>query len=381
MSHYAARRTGRLWIADFTTLPPGACPALPGMLAHTRASGATVQTGTSAIVSGLGTDVAGIGRALDADALGLVIEEARTNECPVSDPYTWSRSDASATHAIGPDGAVSALEITDSSATGLGYAVRDITKSTPSAVYTGSQWYCDVSGAVNTKIGVNPNNTVGGMLVTRPIPAGWRRNVGTGAVSSTPSGNFVVIPAYPGVADVGAARFAFAQFELGSFATEAIPTTGAAATRSGARLFHPHASILTDRGRLGIELRVRPKFSSAQASPYLWRFGVNSYCYYSIGVGLRVTVAGASDVLIGSTPAWSAGDTLDLWIAAGNGATETAIRVNGGAVTRSSDATRRAALPLTGALDLLGYAASAVCSSRVERLATYAQGCRPGWAS
>jgi len=390
MSHYAARRTGRLWIADFTTLPPGACPALPGMLAHTRASGATVQTGTSAIVSGLGTDVAGIGRALDADALGLVIEEARTNECPVSDPYTWSRSDASATHAIGPDGAVSALEITDSSATGLGYAVRDITKSTPSAVYTGSQWYCDVSGAVNTKIGVNPNNTVGGMLVTRPIPAGWRRNVGTGAVSSTPSGNFVVIPAYPGVADVGAARFAFAQFELGSFATEAIPTTGAAATRSGARVWHPYAPMLVDRGRLSMEIRFRPKGARSQYPAAKGLFfvpgGPYDQSYVSAGGGLVVQIAGASWTHSTALD-WAANDVVDLWLEAGGGAMQSVMkyRRNGGSVTTLVSSAPQASIDVAGGyqrqIDLLNFSNTLHFSSRVERLATYAQGCRPEWAS
>jgi hypothetical protein len=194
------------------------------------------------------------------------------------------------------------------------------------------------------------------------------------------SGVFLDLRDGAGVNSAVAYYVAAAQIELGAYATEAIPTAGATATRAGARLFHPYPSILADRGRLGIEMRMRPKFSSTQASPYLWRFGVNSYCYYSVGVGLRVTVAGASDVLIGTAPAWSAGDTLDVWIAAGNGGTETAMRVNGGALSRSSDATRRAALPVSGALDLLGYNASSVCSSRVERIATYAQGCRPGWA-
>lgn len=375
-AHYAYRRTGRLWVADFTALPAGACAQLPGMLSHTRASGATVQTGTSTVVSGLGTDVAGIGRALDADALTLVLDEARTESLlqssQINTPWALDTGTVVAlNNDTAPDGTLTADRANLAGAAN-GKGVYQLISGASGSYW--HSWWLRSDAAIS--VGLADAGT--GVAVQKSIGTTWSR-VGASLASG---GGYAGLWLQKAAAQPSSLVWAaMGSVQSGAFDTEVIPTTGATATRSGARLFHQYASILTDRGRLGIELRFRPKFASTQASPYLWRFGVNSYCYYSIGVGLRVTVAGASDVLVGTAPAWSAGDTLDIWVAAGNGGTETAMRVNGGTVSRSSDATRRGALPVTGALDLLGYAASSVCSSRVERIATYAQGCRPGWAA
>jgi hypothetical protein len=100
---------------DFTTLPPGPAATLPGGLILRRASAATVQTGSSTVITaGIGPDVARIGRASDADPYALVFEEARTNLVPDSrnlGASSWMASSMTTLTldaAVGPDGVASA---------------------------------------------------------------------------------------------------------------------------------------------------------------------------------------------------------------------------------------------------------------------------------
>ena len=104
-----------LWSADFTALPAGAAPTLPASLVLRRASAATVQTGTSTVVTqGIGPDIARIGRPTDADPLGMIIEEGRTNliadgrDLGTARWQAGSAATVTLNVSIGPDGANSA---------------------------------------------------------------------------------------------------------------------------------------------------------------------------------------------------------------------------------------------------------------------------------
>lgn len=396
LAHYGARRSGRLWVADFTALPAGACSALPAMLLHTRGSGATVQTGTSSVVVGLGTDVAGIGRALDADALGLVLEESRTNAVPFARDTTgagWSAgsSTTETTAQTGPDGAAAA---TRSQVLSGGFSRFCAVGSRPAGSYAVSLWVSRPAGSAASQWSTVYNAATAWERAEAPtVGAAWQRR---SLVLANPATNAIGIVPTDARASTGYGGVAAAaqdlthdlhQIEAGSFATEAIVTSGAAATRAGARLWHPYSAIVADRGRIGLELTLQPKGATTDysADPYLWRASANNYATISKADGKVTIVIAGSSYTTASGFTWAAGDSVDLWIEAGGRAMQSVVKMrkNGGAVTvLGTSPSPQAALPVNGTLDILqNGSAAAVLSCRARKLATYASGSRPGWAA
>lgn len=388
---------GPFFLADFTTLPAGAAASLFG-LSHTRGSGATVQTGEATIATGLGTDVAGIGRALDADPLGLVIDAGRTNylirSADIGNAAAWSpvalgtqssNNDASpdggtAMGRIGPT-AVSTLHFVLQSSTipaGAAYLSTYAHRGTGRwiALYTeggGAGRYFDL---LSGSVGASGGSATGSIAA---MGTGWRCHLAyTAALNSQM--RFYIATADGNVTYAGAGEYVGLwgmQLESGAYQTEYIPTAAAAAARSGARLWHPTGLVSAGRIELQMVMQAKGAHSDYASDPYLWRVDAGSYATISKTDGkVTVSVAGAS-YTTASGITWAKDDVLDVRVMAGGGAANTVVKIgkNGAAPTTLGTSGAPQGTVATGACDLLqdGGAAN-VFSSRLRKVAAYAPG-------
>ncbi len=374
-----------LLVCDFTTLAPGLASTLFG-LSHTRASAATVQTGTSTIFSSLLVDQAGIGRALDADPAALVIDEARTNLFPYSRDMVTIKSNSTVTPNVGsPDG--TGLGDRTQTAAGVVGAYYPIGAGANVNVCS-SMWVAAPAGVTTQAWQVEWNDAggTGGVSAGEVIVIGaaWQRRV-LKAFSSTAGTMYLVCQegrnayAIPS-ANTCDAIIDFVQGEVGKFATEAIVTSGAAATRAGARLWHPSLNQIMTGGRLSMRAILQAKGATTDyaTSPYLWFANASNYATISNSTGaVTLVINGASYTTAGGVT-WAQGDVLDIRIMAGGGVSNSVVKIgkNGGALTTlGTSPAPQAAIPAGLALDLLQDSTAAnVLSSRLRTLSFY----RPG---
>lgn len=391
--------SGVVWDARLDLLPLSTSAnastlraALAAMgLTLTRASAATVQTSASEVVtSGIGVDDPRVGR------YGLVIEEARTNYNPyarslaTADGWTAGTVTYSADALVSPDGTTSAdREEIAAAAFGRYRTILTATSTTTASMWRRSgtstpkshAWYI----ADGANVAVNQNDA---------LSTAWERSVLTLA---TPGGGVAPIntcdgrllgPPYnltQGARDVA---IDLVQVEVGKFATEAILTTGAAATRAGDKLAIDTSARLVRSGRIGIETRFVPKFANTDITgswAYRWSMDGNNQAYLQKSDNkIRVWSNGVSFTTT-SGPSWSAGDTVDMWIEAGGGSLVTRVvyRVNGGAATvlGTSGAPQASLVSGTGVSFLSEVTATSQSSSWVQRIRAYAPGRRPSWAA
>jgi hypothetical protein len=154
---------------------------------------------------------------------GLLIEETRTNIALQSANFNtgfWGLTNASLTTGItDPAGGTSAATITATSANGL---IQQPQSGTAGAAYSVSFW-------IKRKTGTGQVNLRCGDVTFIPITvtSSWARYSVT-AVTSTATVRIAVSLAVSG----DAVDIAFAQLELGAFATSYIPTTSTATTRN-----------------------------------------------------------------------------------------------------------------------------------------------------
>ncbi len=379
---------GIIYQVNFAGSTPGAIAAMLGGLTLSRASGAaTIRSSANTVAAGIAANTGRIYS--NGTIVGLALEEARTNNVvrsTVASP-TWVDTGGSVLTNIvggGPDGN-DCGRIQDNTAAAA--AARFI--STPHALavpYSCSMWYKDVAGAAGTIIGANWNSVGVAPRFPRPVAAGWLYTTTLGTASGvSPSNSPALIPAAAGsIADLGTVDFALVQEESGAFATSAIVTAGAAATRSGERLFHPTAANFVRGGRLGLEVRLYPLGTSAQYStdPTIWFYDANNNAVMNKTTRVvTVTVAGAASVFGAAMPAWVLGDYVDVWIEAGGGALSTygAARVNGGARTVLGTNAAQGTVPAVLSLDLLCNGTAAQFSSIIAYMRAYSPGIRPAW--
>ncbi len=398
---FGGRRRARLFAASFSTLTPGVASTLFG-LSHTRGSGATVQTGTSSVVSGLGTDVAGIGRALDSDPLGLVIEETRTNyalrSADIGNAAQWSPVALAAqtsNNDPSPDGTTSTGRISSDGTTATHFVIGPTSVAAGAAVFSayglqgtgrwvalyaeggGAGRYFDMqAGVVGAAGGAATGSIVAagaywkcGLAFTATLASQLRLYLASadGTVSFTGTG------AYIGLWGM--------QLENGAWISEYIPAVAANATRAGARIWHPSAATLIDGGRLSLRMVLQAKGANADYStdPYLWRIDASNYARIASATGVVTTVVGGSSHSTALGVTWAKGDVLDVRLEVGssrNGVCR--IGKNGGALT-SLDTSPAAQGALSGSvLDLLqdGSAAN-VLSCRLRSFEAYRAGGMP----
>lgn len=310
-----AQRSGNsLPSFSFASLTPGAV-SLPAGLTLTRASGASVQTGTSALVTGLGVDVARAGRRLDSDSVGLVIEESRTNLVDTARAMvggSWSSVGAVGTPTpsqSSPDGTSNATRWQTSSTAHSAYYTR---APTDGAVYMSAWMRTRATPYVHT-IQFGNNTTIS-------LTTAWQRF----GAAFTSVGTYYLTPNNAIAASAQDSDSDLYQIEAGAFPTEWIP---GGATRAGDRL--QCTRRLDSGGRLAIEIECRPKGARTAYATAHWIY-VNANTRVTLETdgkvscvidGITYTTPGAVD--------WLAHDTVRIWIEIGAGVPSlVAIQVN-----------------------------------------------------
>jgi hypothetical protein len=392
------QRSARLANFDFTVMSAGAAATLPGGLLLTRASVATVQTGTSTVVtSGIAVDTARVGRRLDADPLALVFEEARTNiigrgrersGLTSGGAGAWGLGTATSTqNQTGIDGTVN-IAWRDQ-CTSLQYAKYATYTATQNSYYATSIWYSQGpgSGAYQIVYGDNPGSSgSGGTAVA------WTKvEVVDQQTSATAANNAALVTndgrgGYIG-GPIAAARDSASdlpQAELGRFCTEWIDATGASsATRLGERLYHPTGATFVSNGRIGIEYVLQPKGATTDysAAMRLWTVDASNYAEISTAGVLTVVIGGVTNTT--DAIAWAANDKLELWLAAGGSlATVVKYRLNDGAIRALTVAgATLGTLTIATTIDLLCNGTSAQFTARVRSITPYRYGKSPAWAA
>lgn len=390
---------GTIWSAPVGLLPLSTSAnaaeltaALAAMnLTLTRPSVATVQTSAFTVVtSNILANVPRVGS--NGTNTGLVIEEQRSNLLNYSAPGSVGDITvalASVTPTTGPDGTTTyAARLVDSDPATIGYVAKPTPAYTPAAPYVASWWVKDVSGAAGVTIGFNVNDAaVGRAGDPRPIAAGWNRKVYAynGGATGAPS-SYVCIPAYVAGA-TGTADFGLIQKESGAFATEAIITTGATATRSADKLTISSSDLIVRDGRLKFMWTFVPKGSVAQmnggAGFYLFSNALGTTRSYMIRLGgidkLSLDVAGVGLLSTNGGPLMAALDSVRLYVEVGNGAPYAAISINGAVRTvYTFPAGSHAAFPSTSGLYLMSAPTNGP-SCWLQGMVAYER--RPSWAT
>lgn len=380
---------------DFTTTTPGALAALPGGLLFTRASAATVQTGTSTVVTaGIGTDVARVGRRLDADSVGLVIEPSRTNRLTYDSDYSnafWSKG-TGATLTAGqadPAGGTGASRVQATSGNwGISEQTAVVIGGTAPVVESG--WFAATGGTETPNANIYQSAAPGRLATSASVTTAWNHVWLTSAYGA---GNQV---AYGGVdgrnwsaiggvaAGARDCREWGAQAERGAWPSELIQTSGASATRAGERLYRPTASALVHYGRLSMALSFRPKSTLANADGVqrLWTSGADYAELATTGV-LTVSVGGVTNTT--AALSWAQYDSVRLFVAAGGGvASVVSYNVNAGAVVHPAVAgAALGTVSTAGALELLNDGAGTPAKQLacwLTAITFYKASDKPAWA-
>ena len=384
--------------ADFTSLTPGAVASLPAGLSFSRASSATVQTSASTVVTaGIGTDVARVGSA-DGTTIGLVIEPSRQNFAPDSRNMiaaSWTAGIGTTTHPLtpaGPDGSSLTSRVQCATSQYSNYRLG----AQGSSRRIGSTWVRTTSGSAGqAQPYIYDGTTVAAALFS--IGGTWSRV----AVAQATSGSNSVSQFNPNssqdlTANGGGAPGAtdncidLVQIESGSWASEAIVTSGAAATRAGERLYLSSGASVVNVGRLSAYIKAQFKHSPANADSAfrVWSDHSDATTYAEISTAgvLTVSVGGVTNTT--TALAWAAGDIVELWIAAGGGvATVAKYRVTSGGVpgaitTLTITGSTLGTYAPAGALDL--FCDSSIAKQpgmRLQSLQFYKAGQSPaGWA-
>lgn len=364
-----------------------------------RASAATVQTSTSAVVvSGIGVDTLRIGNA--GYGRGLVLEEARTNILQQSrnraDPW-WNSGTGTVTddYATGSDG----VTVVDRQVCTPGqfgnYASPTVVLSSS---YVFSQWarrgVVGVASTLGQYVQDATTADYGDTQIAVSLTDDWQRVESTYITMSGTSATISLVEGrnVPPTLTPATARDAvvdLAQFEVGTFTTEAIVTAGASATRATDRLQMSALTIAScvQSGRASLEFRFIPKANkSAYGTPQIWYEGSSG------GNGAYIKADGTISIAVGgisydtaSPITWSKGDIVDLWIESGGGLLNTVAkyRLNGGAaVTLGTSAAPQGSISPSGVAEIFGYNANATYAFSVwlQSIKAYSYNRRPEWA-
>ena len=197
---------------------------------------------------------------VDGQSMGVLIESQATNLIPNSSGInSWvTKGNVTITDsaAVGPDGTLSASLVRPTGATSLQHYIRENITTVASSSYTFSAYvkpagytkllmvseqtahpYTDYANATFTLTGAGSVTTSAGSATITALSDGWYKITATGTAATTGSyallsvlndaGDLVyTADSYSGIIITGV------QFELGSFASSLIATSGATATRA-----------------------------------------------------------------------------------------------------------------------------------------------------
>ncbi len=380
------------WTADFTGHVQGSLTRLPGGLALARASAATVRTSIVTVTTnGIAANVARVGD--DGSHTGLVLEESRENKISyardiTAGPWTTGLSVVTTANAAdGPDGTASIADRSEVAKDGYSnyFGVTNAT----AGYYTMSQWYKRGSVAASAQIVLYVDSTGSFVASGGDAPEAWQRiavtkNHASGDVYASPANG---LDGTAGGGVLNAARDVLTdlmQLEFAQFATEAIVTSGAAATRAGERLYLVDVATLLDAGRMNLEISVQPRGASSEFANDIsvWTIDGNNYATIQQSNRKLKVVIAATSYEFTTALSWSAGDTVDLWIEAGGGSllSKAQYRVNGGTpVDLGASGSAHSAISSGVAIDLLCSGTASQWTAWVRRIRAYWNGSRPSW--
>ena len=388
------RRRGIAWSANFTGFAPGPLVTLPSGLILTRASAATVQTGTSSVVTaGIGTDVARIGRASDSDPFGLVIEPTRTNLFPYARQPNNAGLTAGAgdtyptTNNVQPDGTAAGIEVV----TVAGNASKYYTAGALSGqTLVMSEWVAKGPGSGAYQMWFETSGGITGSPVFGTASAAWGR-IATPPTAGGASLNYAIPQYGPDLTSIGGttalvrdAVTDLIQFESGKWASEAIITSGASATRANERLYHPTPSQIIQSSRINLALRFQAKHSPANADAdfYLYANSTGSDYAYIGANGSFAAVSGTTSSTSPGTVVWSAGDIVDIFFSAGASATTVfAYRVNGGATVHPTVTGVAGNYGTAGLSEFGQHGGVNSIGARIYEIDAYRNGYQPYWVA
>ena len=368
----------------------------------TRSSAATVQTSASTVVtSGIGVDDPRVGDA--GYGPGLVLEESRTNILVQSRDRahpTWNSGTGTVTngYASGPDGTSVDRQVCTSGQFGH-YQAPTVS---PSTSYVSSQWARRGVIGVASSLGhyLQDSSTLAFASSSHALADAWGRyatpvlstGASTASVTYSPCDGRTVGGLTASARD---AVVDFAQIEIGKFATEAIVTTGASATRGADSLSLDTWNRLIRGGRIAMEWTFIPKASAANASNSMWLLGdMEGSGAFSLWIAFTVanTISfkyrsgGTPTSIAAAVPTWNPGDNVRVFAEFGNGTTYAAISINGGAKTVIGLAATVFDSIVGASFSnpnprLMNYQNTAHMNCWLQRIRAFNPGRRPAWAA
>lgn len=387
------RDQGVIWEADFERDYPlndgsngNLLKGLDGArgLLFTRASDATVQVSPSQVVtSGIGVDGVRIGNA--GYGKGRVLEESRQNIAPRARPTNtggWGGITSTITlgYAAGPDdAAATAARIFASSTGAFGCFVN---APVLAQSYVGSVWYRLLDRANRPQVIPSVPATAGTRELVTPGTDAWWRYVSP--VRSSASAYCLQVHETGLLAAVDAVCD-LAQVEYGSFPTELILTTGAAATRQADSLSISDLSRVVRNGQIRIELDFIPRATRSNYTtfPTLFSYDANNYAVFQASSGRVLTGCGGvtyTSSAGGPFLAFNAGDIVRTFVVIGNCVPEYWVSVNGAQAVNLGGGSLTPAFPSSGPLGIFRTGATQYLSGWLRRMRAYAPGRRPQWA-
>lgn len=378
-------------VLDFRTSALSFGTTVPAGCGYTRAACvSSVQYGTSQVfdlsfASGTANYLAW-GRADDAWAFGLQLEEARTNSVLYARDYSnaaWVKA-GTVTRTTGQSdvfGGTGATRVEVAS----GVNVLAETATGTLGAFVGSAW---IKGAAPN---FNVFRTSGATVVatTAASVGAWGRVSvkgdglgGTTAVEPVDGRDWAAQGGL--VAGARDVMLDACQREAGSFPTSYIPTSGGTATRNATFLRALSATVTPKltTGRLSIELSFRAMGARTEYSGThsLWYVDASNQASFVASTGvLTITVAGATNTC--TLPAWARYDLVEISVQCGGSlATVVKYRLNSGAVTSLAITGTALGTHATGDVYLFSTNAGQHLSCWAYVAAFYAPGA-PSWAS
>ncbi|MFT3772987.1 MAG: right-handed parallel beta-helix repeat-containing protein [Minicystis sp.] len=361
---------------DFTSLAVGALASLPGGLSFSRASSATVQTGTNTVVTtGITNDVARVGQLGGINVLwfeGSTVNLFSNARAPQSWPGAPSNGTTTGNSTQGPDGqTLAALHAINSG--GFSRYQTSTTLYTSGQTHTASAWFKQGSSATYSHNLADAASHGGGGA----LASGWNRYSITFTPSGT-SGAYIVAEgrdtsAAGGIA-AGARNFYsdLHQLEAG----RKVASSWISGTRAGERIWAPAASVVS-KGRV----RFRAKWTALHASsqmPFngrLWTIDANNFVEIDANKLQVRTVAGGKIALLPTVLSWTAGDVIEMRVDVGNGTPSGWYSLNGGPkIDLGSGIAQGPVLAEGASLDILCNGTAAQLEGGLQALTFYGTG-------
>jgi hypothetical protein len=353
----------------------------------TRPSTATVQTGPSAVVTGIAADVVRVGNG--GYGQGVCLEEERTNLALQSQTIdAWSNNAASVTSntTVAPDGTTTADYVDQT----VNLGPYDINEATTAAGLTKSvsTWYRyrATQPGKTSYLGSALDNTYK-FTLPRTSDLVWYKESATHVAMTTVQLRPWILRGTPAFTDEAQLDVWGVQVETGRFPTEYIPTTAASTVRSKDQLVYN--GDLVSNGRIAMEFKFIPKVSSvehvaAAATMILWQASTSPFDFIAIGTAANAHIIRNSVAAYNSNTTlmtWARGDVIEMFVEGGGGvlASRAWYRKNGGATIALDTGGIIATNMQTSPTNYVLASTGSITNCWAQRVRAYTPGRRPAW--